>query len=84
MTDTPNPVVMVMDPLGHTGAVVGQLSARYGASYTIAALETPAEALQALQNLADQGTDVALLLADRAAGGAALLERARALHPHAR
>ncbi len=51
MSDTANPVLMVMDPSGETGAVVSELATRYGAAYTILVRETASEALEALRDL---------------------------------
>ena len=84
MTDTTRPVLVVVDPSGGGGATARELDARYGLSYTVMAYSRVDEALLALRDLADRGVEVALVLADRACGGAAVLDAARPLHPHAR
>jgi thioredoxin reductase (NADPH) len=68
-------------------AVETQLVARYDRHYAVECLGDPGEALRRLTRLADEGADVALLLAGVSAVEAtdnALLDRARRLHPHAK
>jgi thioredoxin reductase (NADPH) len=64
-----------------------QLVRRYALDYRVEACGDPAHALRTLAELAHAGEEVALVLAGRSiwdANGAALLERARQLHPHAK
>ncbi len=48
----------------HRAAVVEQLVERYSAAYDVVAASTPAEAAEALRATADEGRQVAVLLAD--------------------
>ena len=64
-----------------------QLVRRYARDYRIETRSDPEQALRTLADLAHAGEEVALVLAGRSiwdATGAALLERARQLHPHAK
>jgi thioredoxin reductase (NADPH) len=58
--------------------VAAQLVQRYSHDYRVESVSDPDEALRALQELADAGEDVALVLA----ASSNLLERVRQLHPH--
>ena len=63
-----------------------QLVQRYAHDYRVESIGDPEEALQTLQELADAGEDVALVLASSSLSsepGRHLLERVRRLHPHA-
>ena len=67
-------------------AVATQLSRRYGRDYRIECRGDPDDALQTLQGLADEGEDLALVLAASSlpsTSGRHLLEHVRQLHPHA-
>jgi thioredoxin reductase (NADPH) len=64
-----------------------QLVRRYARDYRVETRSDPEQALRTLAELAEAGEEVALVLAGRSiwdAMGAALLERARQLHPHAK
>ena len=64
-----------------------QLAERYERSYRIETLRHATEAAEVLQRLADEGADLALLLADLPALGAdegGLFDQARHLHPQAK
>ena len=82
------PVVVAVDEDPEIlDGVEAQLAARYGRDYAIECLRTPDDALRRLSELADEGADVALLLAGTSAvdaTGNALLDRARRLHPQAK
>jgi thioredoxin reductase (NADPH) len=84
----PLPVLLVIDgDLVALSTIEGQLAARYGRDYRVEATGDPAQALTRLQELADSGSDVALVLAAESLGatsGSELLEHARLLHPHAK
>jgi thioredoxin reductase (NADPH) len=63
-----------------------QLVQRYAHDYRIESLSDPDNALQMLQELANGGEDVALVLAAStlpSTSGRHLLEHVRQLHPHA-
>ena len=63
-----------------------QLAERYAHEYRVESLGDPEDALRMLQELADAGEDVALVLAASslsATSGGHLLEHVRRLHPHA-
>jgi thioredoxin reductase (NADPH) len=69
------------------GAVRAQLVGRYAHDYRIECLEDPDDALALLETLADDGGELALLLATQAtveASGDALLDAAHRLHPQAK
>jgi thioredoxin reductase (NADPH) len=78
------PIILIVDPEADASRTVEQLIARYSRDYTIAVDSDVVTACQRLRALAKTGTSVALILADRASNGAALLDDARSLHPHAR
>jgi thioredoxin reductase (NADPH) len=78
------PAMVVIDPAGPTGATMTELCTRYAAHYDIEVHEAAGAALDALQAMAARGADVAVVLADRASGGARLLNAVRPLHPSAR
>jgi thioredoxin reductase (NADPH) len=64
-----------------------QLVRRYARDYRVETRSDSEQALRTLAELAHAGEEVALVLAGRSiwdANGAALLERARQLHPHAK
>ena len=64
-----------------------ELLARYGRDYDVVCLGSAAQARRRLEELAEEGTPVALVLAAPVlAGGTgeALLTNARRLHPHAK
>jgi thioredoxin reductase (NADPH) len=66
--------------------VAAQLVQRYGHDYRIESRCDPDDALRTLRELADEGEDVALVLAASSLSSAAgrhLLEHVRRLHPHA-
>lgn len=85
MLDTnAKPVILIVDPDADTSDTAEQLVARYSRDYTIAVASDVVTACQRMRALAETGNAVALILADRASSGAALLDDARTLHPHAR
>jgi thioredoxin reductase (NADPH) len=75
------PVIVVFDPDAPGSLLVQELEARYGGSYAITVATTAEGAMAALDR---SRAPVALILAGRACGGAALLDAARDLHPQAR
>ncbi|HEY4094808.1 MAG TPA: FAD-dependent oxidoreductase [Baekduia sp.] len=78
------PVLLVVDDDQDALAdVTAQLGRRYGQDYRVASASGPAQALDALAELADAGDELALVLASHTTGGG-VLERAHQLHPHAR
>jgi thioredoxin reductase (NADPH) len=77
------PVIFVFDPNAPGSLLVQELASRYGGSYELTIDASIDAALVALEALVAT-TPVALILADRQAGGAALLDASRALHPRAR
>jgi thioredoxin reductase (NADPH) len=80
-----SPVLFIVDADPQARVVAeSALARRFGPDYRVLAAGTPQDALTALQRLADQGSEVALVAADlRLPGmdGVELLERAHALHP---
>ena len=80
-----SPVLFIVDADPQARVVAeSALARRFGPDYRVLAAGTPQDALTALQRLADQGGEVALVAADlRLPGmdGVELLERAHALHP---
>lgn len=84
MLDNTTPVILIIDPAADDSDTLEQLAARYSADYTIVVAPDTDSARQRLQALAESGADVALILAERDSSGAAILDEARALHPHAR
>src|SRR5262245_7878786 len=82
------PVLLVVDrDPAALRDVAAQLVRRYGREYRVASTSDPAEALRLEAQLADDDTDVALVLAAESLGGATggeVLERARQLHPSAK
>ena len=83
----PLPVLLAVDDdRDALDDVEQQLAHRYAHDYRIESLGDPDDALRMLQELADAGEDVALVLASSALSsesGRHLLERVRRLHPHA-
>ena len=81
------PVLLAVDDdRGALDDVEAQLVQRYAQEYRIESLGRPEDALRTLQELADRGEDVALVLASSSlasTSGGHLLEHARRLHPHA-
>jgi thioredoxin reductase (NADPH) len=84
MFDNTKPVILIVDPEADASETADQLHARYSRDYTIAVDSDVLTACRRIQALAENGNAVALILADRASNGAALLDDARTLHPHAR
>jgi thioredoxin reductase (NADPH) len=78
------PVILIVDPAGAECATASELTERYSRSYTIAATASAQQATNELRRRAADRHDVALILADRATAGTAVLDAARQLHPHAR
>ena len=83
-----DPVILVVggdaDARDHVSGVVGK---RYGADYTVLAVDGAEHAFTKLTRLRDEGTPVALILANDTAeddGTLPMLGRARSLHPLAR
>jgi thioredoxin reductase (NADPH) len=69
------------------GRVERELRDRYASSYRVVGTRSPDEALAILAGLANDGEDVALVLAAQwlsETTGSELFERVRLLHPHAR
>jgi thioredoxin reductase (NADPH) len=84
MLDNTKPVILIVDPEVDASRTFEELVSRYSRDYTIISAPDVAAATKRLRTLAETSKDVALILADRASDGAALLEEARTLHPHAR
>ena len=78
------PVILIVDPAGADSATAAELAERYARSYAIAVTASARQATDELDRLAAERHDVALILADRATAGTAVLDAARQLHPHAR
>jgi thioredoxin reductase (NADPH) len=64
--------------------VEAQLVQRYGRDYRVQAAGDPDEALRTLTDLADAGTEVALVLIGKSLADGDLLDQVRRLHPHAK
>ena len=82
------PVVLAVvgEPEGRD-AVETQLDERYARHYRVECLASPVDAVDSLKGLADDGIEVALVLAGQSsveATDGALLDEARRLHPHAK
>jgi thioredoxin reductase (NADPH) len=84
MSPSTKPVIVVVDPDADTSSTVEQLIIRYSHDYTIVVDPDIVSARQRMRALNESAADVALILADRAANGAMLLDEARTMHPHAR
>jgi thioredoxin reductase (NADPH) len=84
MNPATKPVILVVDPEGNASVCVEELAARYARDYTIVVDTDVFAASQRLRALADTDGAVAMVLADRASNGAALLDEVRVVHPHAR
>jgi thioredoxin reductase (NADPH) len=81
VSPTQRPRIVASDHDAATRALLAdELHARYGRHYDVVVTESNDEARV---HLDDTGGDVALVLADRAGGGAGLLAATRARHPHA-
>ncbi len=78
------PVILMVDPVGVASGSASELTERYSRSYTIVVATSAQRATKELRQLAVRERDVALILADRATAGTAVLDAARQLHPHAR
>ena len=80
-----SPVLFIVDADPQARVVAeSALARRFGPDYRVLAAGTPQDALSALQRLADQGGEVALVAADLhlpGMDGVEFLERAHALHP---
>ena len=61
-----------------------ELTGRYAVDYSIVTASSGDEGMGMLRHLAARGEDVALILADRQMGGAAILRAAHDVHPQAR
>lgn len=82
----PLPVLVAVDEEALTD-VEAQLSQRYGRDYRVEGFGDPAEALELLTELADEDTEVALVLVGESsaeAGDGKLFDHVRRLHPHAK
>jgi thioredoxin reductase (NADPH) len=84
----PEPVILAIeDDPAALADVERELHDRYARSYRIVSTRSPAEALQALTQLAEAKEEVALVLAGQwlsTTTGSELLERVGQLHPHAK
>ena len=82
------PVLMlVMDDRGALAGLAGSLRRRFGADYEVFAIGDPGAALAALERLGQDGSPVALLLAERSFDGMSgieLLGRAHLRYPDAK
>ena len=78
------PVILIVDPEGEASRAFEELVARYSRDYTIVVDPDVATACQRMRELFEAGSAVALILADRASNGAALLDDARVVLPQAR
>jgi thioredoxin reductase (NADPH) len=81
------PVVLLADGSRMRGRVEAELRKRYGADYQVIVAGSTEEAVDVLGRLRDDGSQVALVLADRqlpGMTGTELLARVRQLHPPAR
>ena len=78
------PIILVVDGEGSLSDTAVALRDRYGRSYDIAVVEAPSLGLDVLDQAASHGVDVALVLAQRVAGVANVLDTARRVHPQAR
>ena len=82
-----DPILFVLDADSkNPGELERVLSRRYGADYRVVAERSQAAGLAALEQLARQGDDVALVAADLhlpGMDGVEFLARARTLHPRA-
>jgi len=84
VSDSRKPVIAIVDPETGSSRSVEQVKARYSDDYSIVVDPDIVSAGARLVALAADARDVALILADRASDGAALLDDARGLHPQAR
>ena len=84
MNPSTKPVILVVDHEGDESETVEQVMARYSNDYAIVVESDVVSARHRMRRLNESVTDVALILADRASGGAMLLDEARTVHSHAR
>ena len=84
----PGPVLLAVDDDREClSALARELSDRYSRDYRIVCTASPEEALATLERLAEDGEDVALVLAGQwlpGTTGGELLGQVRRLHPHAK
>jgi thioredoxin reductase (NADPH) len=82
------PAVLAVDEDRESLArIEAELAHRFGADYRIVCERSPADALRVLTRMRTEGDPVALVLAYEGMGelrGAELLDRVKALHPHAK
>jgi thioredoxin reductase (NADPH) len=78
------PVIVALDEPTGLSVVADALMSRYAADYAIVTEHSADAALARLRELAERGTEVALILGARDIGGAEFLAAAHPLHPHAR
>ena len=78
-------IVAVDDDAAALGRVRRELERRYAADYDLVCAGSPGEAVAALERIAGEGGDVALVLADQwmpGTTGTDLLQEARRMFPH--
>jgi thioredoxin reductase (NADPH) len=83
----PGPALVAIEEEPALRDVERALTERYSASYDVVCLRSPDEALAALERMAEEGEEVALVLAGQwleGTTGADLLGRVHQLHPHAK
>jgi thioredoxin reductase (NADPH) len=81
------PIIVAVDAAELLSVIESELKDRYSRHYRVVCVSSAPKAVSRLEELADAGEDVALVLAgSRLSGttGTELLGRARRLHPHAR
>jgi thioredoxin reductase (NADPH) len=78
------PIILVVDDEGPASETAAALNDRYGRSYEIEIVATPGLGCAVLEDAANRGVDVALVLAQRTPDAADVLDVARRRHPHAR
>jgi thioredoxin reductase (NADPH) len=81
------PVIVVVDDEASLPALAGELEARYGAHYEVAAYASPGEALARLRELRAEGPSVPLVVAGQSVPGGtgtAFLAQVRECYPTAR
>ena len=77
------PLILVVDGDGPSAETAVALRDRYGRSYAITVVETPALGHEVLDWAAKSQVDVALVLVERVAAVEDVLDTARRVHPHA-